>query len=252
MDILIVSEKLDTERIIKCGFSDVDFELSIDSLHEENYKSFTKNHDYGLAIINDKYFTNFSYNLRAFVFSMLLKNSIPTLVLLEDKSRVDLFSGTNLVDYFYYPIDWQRVQLRLNLQAKTPRHVIDEKTNAVPDKFVVKIKNEVILKDYDEIIFFEKDAKKLFVHLEDDVLTVQESIKVLMTRVPDNFVRVHNSYVVNTKYISKITEVGNRSYHIQFENYDKVALMSRYRSDALLKDHYRLTKNSVVVEEKSS
>jgi len=72
-----------------------------------------------------------------------------------------------------------------------------------------------------------------------------------MTRVPQNFIRVHNSYVVNTNHISKIKEVGNRSYEIMFNSFDKVALMSRYRSDALLKDFYRSSKKKETVGEMS-
>ncbi len=116
---------------------------------------------------------------------------------------------------------------------------------------MIKAKNEVNLVDYNNILFFEKDGKKLYVHLENETLVVQESIKLLMTRVPKKFIRVHNSYVVNTDHISKIKEVGNRSYEIRFNTIDKVALMSRYRSDALLKDFYRLSNKKEPIREMS-
>jgi len=248
MDILIVSSKANSNEIINKTFGVLDMEVELDILNENNLKTFTFDKTYDTVLINDKYFLEFDYQTKAFVFSHLLKNDIPTLVILEDQSRVDVFCGLNLLDYFFYPVDWQRVQLRLKHTGPRKVKTIQNRENVVTDKFVIKSKNEVNLIDYNDIIFFEKDGKKLYVHLEKDTLTVKESLKLLMTRVPNKFIRVHNSYVVNTDYISKIREVGNRSYEIEFEKFDKIALMSRYRSDALLKEFYRVGNNKTVRE----
>ncbi len=251
MDILIVSSKEDANFIIHQTFDVMHVEAEIDVLDEENVKHFIFDKTYDLVVVNDKCFIKYGYQDKAFVFSHLLKNEIPTMVFLEDRDRVDVFCGLNLLDYFYHPLDWQRVQLRLKVVDSKPTYKEFVKEKNVSDKFVVKSKNEVNLVNYDNILFFEKDGKKLYVHLEEETLVVQESIKLLMTRVPQNFIRVHNSYVVNTNHISKIKEVGNRSYEIMFNSFDKVALMSRYRSDALLKDFYRSSKKKETVGEMS-
>ena len=249
MEILVVSNKETVNEIIDGAFDDLSYEMEIDNLTNDNGLDFDFNRKFDLVIIKDTDFIGFNYQVKAYVFSNVLQKNIPTIALLEDKSRVDVFCGLNLLDYFYEPIDFQRVQLRMKVLGKREESITP--SNQVPNKFVLKQKNEVILLDYDKIIFFEKDGKKLFVHLDNEVLTVQESIKVLMTRVPDYFIRVHNSYVVNTRYIERIKEVGNRSYEIFFENTDKKAMMSRYRSDALLKDYYRLSKSNSISERSS-
>ena len=252
MEILVVGSELNSENVINAAFDGLGFEMKIDNINAENGLNFDLTKTYDLVFVCDEDFLDFGFQLKAYVFSHIMQKNIPAIVFLNDKDRVDIFCGLNLLDYFFEPVDWQRVQLRLKVLNVRQEKI--EKTSSVPDKFVIKQKNEVILVDYNDIIFFEKDGKKLFVHLKDEVITVQESIKVLMTRVPTNFIRVHNSYVVNTTYISRIIEVGNRSYEIQFTNSDQVALMSRYRSDALLKDYYRLskTKTTTTTEEKSS
>lgn len=251
MNVLIVSSNVDVNDIIDKTFGELDLEVELDILDEKNCNSFNFVKAYDLVIINDKYFLDFTYQIKAYVFSHLLKNNVPTIVLLEDQSRVDVYCGLNLIDYFYHPIDWQRIKLRLKNSEKHKLPVEISSKTVVTDKFVVKARNEVNLVDYNDIVFFEKDGKKLFVHLENETLVVQESIKLLMTRVPNKFIRVHNSYVVNTDHISKIREVGNRSYEIMFTNFDKVALMSRYRSDALLKDFYRLRNKKDSIKEMS-
>lgn len=247
MDILIVSSKEDSEVIINNAFDNLNFELEVENLNNENEQFFEFTKHYDLVVINDKFFSRYSYHFKAFVFSHLLKTNTPTLVFLEDKNRVDVFCGLNLMDYFFSPIDWQRVHLRIKLIEQTIEYTKVALTeHSIPDKYVIKSKGEVILLDYDQIRFFEKDGKKLYIHIENETHTVNESVKTLMTKIPKSFVRVHNSYVVNTKYISKIVEVGNRSYQIIFDNYEKVAHMSRYRSDALLKDYYKLNNTEVV------
>ena len=247
MDILIVSTKEDSEVIINSAFEDLNFELEIENLNDENEQQFEFTKNYDLVVINDEFFSKYSYHFKAFVFSHLLKTNTPTLVFLDDKNRVDVFCGLNLIDYFFCPIDWQRVHLRLKVIEQTIEYSkVASTEQSIPDKYVIKSKGEVTLLDYDQIRFFEKDGKKLYVHIENETLTVNESVKALMTKIPNSFIRVHNSYVVNTKYISKIVEVGNRSYQIIFDNYEKVAHMSRYRSDALLKDYYKLNNTEVV------
>lgn len=246
MEILIVSSKEKSDIIINNALAELNFEIEIENLNEENEKEFKFTKNYDLVFIDDEDFSSYSYHFKAFVFSHILKTKTQTMVFLDDMKRVDVFCGLNLLDYFFLPIDWQRVVLRLKVIENNRITKKETKYNHhIPNKYIVKSKGEVLLLDYDQIRFFEKDGKKLYIHLENDTLTVNESVKALMNKIPNFFIRVHNSYVVNTKYINKIVEIGNRSYQVNFENYDKVAYMSRYRSDALLKDYYRLDSESV-------
>lgn len=236
MDLLVVSSKEKLDEIVHHSFDKLNVELEIDHIFDSSCKDFSFSKEYDLVIIHDTDFSSFELDVKALIFSKILQKSYPTIVFLEDSSRVDVFCGLNLKDYFYEPIDYQRVLLRLQAFQQSPTMM----NNELLSKFVVKQKNEVVFIDYSKIIFFEKDAKKLYVHLADKTLVVQESLKGLMDRLPSCFVRVHNSYVVNVTFISKIVEVGNRSYEIFFERLSKKALMSRYRSKALLKDYYRI------------
>lgn len=241
MEILIVASDEHAEIIINDAFEKINFEIVIETLNDENENdfSFVKKHD--LVIVDDVDFSSYSYHFKAFVFSYLVKTKTATMVFLDDRQRIDVYCGLNLLDYFFKPVDWQRVNLRIKVMDQNNKiNVAADIENRVPSKYVVKTKGEVLLLDYDQIKFFEKDGKKLYVHLDNHTVTVNESVKALMTKIPRSFVRVHNSYVVNTKHISKIIEVGNRSYQIMFGAFDKVAYMSRYRSDALFKDFYKI------------
>ena len=47
--------------------------------------------------------------------------------------------------------------------------------------------------------------------------------------LPQNFLRVHKSFIVNVDKIRKIREVSRRLYEIEFYNYDRTARVSRYK-----------------------
>lgn len=44
-----------------------------------------------------------------------------------------------------------------------------------------------------------------------------------------DFLRVHQSFIINPKKIAKIQELGNRVYLIEFNGSTKCAYMSRYK-----------------------
>jgi DNA-binding LytR/AlgR family response regulator len=51
----------------------------------------------------------------------------------------------------------------------------------------------------------------------------------LEDKLGDKFLRFHKSFIANLDKISRIREVSNRSYEIDFDGYDETALMSRYK-----------------------
>jgi len=203
------------------------FAQSEGSISNKDFKS-------NLFIIEDQSFTKFNLKDKSQVFTWLIENEIPAILVLEDQERVSEYSGLKVIDYFTSPMDWKRLELRID-----SIHVVSngENANKKSDKFILKYKKEVILVDYDDIFFFEKNGRKLSIHMKERVLTIYESLKNLQNILPVDFVRVHNSYTINSKKIARITEVGNRSFEIEFHEYDKAAKMSRYKSDNLLKEY---------------
>ncbi|MDF9410080.1 LytTR family transcriptional regulator [Pelotomaculum isophthalicicum JI] len=78
-------------------------------------------------------------------------------------------------------------------------------------------------------MFIEKQEKLNLIHTENNVYKIHQTLSKLAEKLGGNFLRVHKSFIANMDRISRIREVGNRSYEIEFDGYDKVALMSRYK-----------------------
>lgn len=246
MKILLVSSEHNSKKLINDSLRYLDFELEINVFSSEtDIKSFS-DWDYHMVVLDDSEFINFKYDMKAFVFSKLLEMKLATVVLLKEVSRIDAYIGLNLLDYFIPPYDQQRFQIRINAMNVS----LDYKSENTEqkNKFVIKNRNEVLLVNYDQIIFFEKDGKKMYIHLKDKVMTMVESLKRIELELPSEFVRVHNSYIVNSKHIQRIREVSNRSYEIDFLGYKRIAHMSRYKSGALLDDYEKLGPNTEIIK----
>lgn len=92
----------------------------------------------------------------------------------------------------------------------------------------IKVNNEVTHLDLRDIIFIEVDNHISLIHLSETTWEVRKSLKEFEGMLGADFLRVHRSYIVNLTKIKKISETRDRSYEIEFSDYPKTALMSRY------------------------
>jgi DNA-binding LytR/AlgR family response regulator len=75
------------------------------------------------------------------------------------------------------------------------------------------------------------------------IYETHDSLKHMIESLPNSFLRVHSSYIVNFDHAYKVVETKNKSYFISFKNYDEVAHMSRQKASDILSDpktHSRL------------
>ena len=79
------------------------------------------------------------------------------------------------------------------------------------------------------IVFVDSFHGKCSIHMRNRVIEVRHSLKELEEIMGEDFFRVHRSYLVNTREIKRIRNICDRSYEIEFLDYDKTAWMSRYR-----------------------
>lgn len=81
----------------------------------------------------------------------------------------------------------------------------------------------------DDILFAEADSGKCLVHTRRGIFSVRSTLDNMERRLGEGFLRVHRSFIVNVKEISQVRYMHDRSYEIEFINYDAKALMSRYK-----------------------
>ncbi|MCC5911832.1 MAG: response regulator transcription factor [Clostridiaceae bacterium] len=99
----------------------------------------------------------------------------------------------------------------------------------------VKNKGNAFMIPVMDVIFFEKIGKNTIVHTEKDEYSITKTLTELENSLNSKFLRVHQSFIVNSDKITKIQDVGNRSYCIKFNVTKKVAYMSRYKFESFKK-----------------
>lgn len=73
------------------------------------------------------------------------------------------------------------------------------------NKITIKTSNNVVSLDIDSIIYFEIMGHNILMHTTDNKYNLKGTLKEIEDIIPTtNFARVHKSYIVNFKYITKI------------------------------------------------
>ncbi|QXM06235.1 LytR/AlgR family response regulator transcription factor [Crassaminicella indica] len=135
-------------------------------------------------------------------------------------------------DYLLKPIDISKFKYTLNNLIIIVME--DFKENGIR-KITIKDKSKISVVPLKEILYFEKVDRDVLVHTQKEEYTLSKTLTELEDKLNSSFCRVHQSFIVNIEKIKTITNMGNRSYQIEFTGSEKTALMSRYKFEKLKK-----------------
>jgi two-component system LytT family response regulator len=161
------------------------------------------------------------------VISNLLPDTFFVFVTGYTKYAVDSFA-VHPFDYIIKPVNKDRISEVITKIAKRLNNsTISKKANML----TLKNKDETYFVHPRDIIFFERQSRDTLVHTKHGVFTINENLTDLETNLFDNFLRVHQSFLINLNKVKMIKNLTNRSYEIEFVGYNKKAFLSRYKYD---------------------
>jgi two-component system LytT family response regulator len=143
-----------------------------------------------------------------------------------EKYALDSFS-VHPYDYVLKPVKKDRLFDTLTGLAKDLMH--RSQTNL--KRIIVQNGQEMIFLAPSEIFFFEKKGRKTMVHTRNGLYEVGKSLNILSESLSPEFIRTHKSFIININRIRKVIDLGNRTWEVTFQGYDKSALLSRHRYD---------------------
>lgn len=97
-------------------------------------------------------------------------------------------------------------------------------------RMFVKSSKEILLIPYDDIVYIEKINRESIIHTASMHYNSKMTLLEIEAFIPKMFLRVHKSYIVNLDKINKVSTIGDRTYELEFENTQKMALMSRHKA----------------------
>jgi len=126
----------------------------------------------------------------------------------------------DVVDYLLKPITFDRFfkavsKVKPNAIAVTAH--LDNATKSL-DYLFVNVNKKQIKLVLDEILYIESNKDYLKIHLKDKQLVIKEPLSQFLQKLPNHFLQVHRSYIVNQHHITAFTqqdiEIGEREIPI--------------------------------------
>ncbi len=129
----------------------------------------------------------------------------------------------------------------LSTEGQNQSHSAAEKTTAAEPQYCIESqklviqdgRNPIQLIPYQDIIWIDAAGDYMCVHTQTETYVMRARLKSLIDeRLPDVFVRIHKSTVVNLTYIEKLQPLSNSEYKAVLAN-NKVLKVSRTYARAL-------------------
>lgn len=117
----------------------------------------------------------------------------------------------NAIDYLLKPITFKRfiqaIEKVRNYVLVDRQIVIDTSKERHSDHYIfVKSGKQYIKLDYQCILYFEAQKEYVTVVSTDRTILVYKRMKQLEAELPDFFIRIHNSFIVNIKHLDRIVD----------------------------------------------
>lgn len=107
------------------------------------------------------------------------------------------------------------------------QHTSNPNDASTSTKLVVKFAREIHLVPVETIDYIESVRRKVFIHSDDGVYQMYSTMRDIIAKLPESFLRCHNSYLVNSERIVTV-----RSTEIVLTSGSKIPMSKRYAKEA--------------------
>lgn len=134
---------------------------------------------------------------------------------------------TSAIDYLLKPIDRERLQLTINkiMGMEQQKNAINGKidkllsflNNGESEEhhlkyFRIKTGDNIFFVKTEDIVYFEADNKYSILYTKDDSHLINDTLSDLEHKLPQNFIRVHRSFIINMDFLKKLKKWFKSQY----------------------------------------
>jgi len=125
----------------------------------------------------------------------------------------------DVIDYLLKPISLDRFTLSVNKATEQLKLVNNNKQGSKTIYITLKSEHRIHKVNYDNILYIEGLKEYVIFHLKEGkrIITL-EALKKLDEILPDNFMRIHRSYIINTNDVKALygnnVEIGDQKIAI--------------------------------------
>jgi len=241
MKVLVYTEKKDFFKVIRLLCEDIHHSIMVEQISRSQLANNATSRNMNVIILDDRLYDTLSEEC----LEMMTKSQIKIIVYITMKEHIQRYLALNLLGYYVSTVIWDDLADRLKDEFRDSQtlklfgpHFHKEK------KLLVKNHSEISIINHNDILFMKRVKNSTLIHTKTHTYECHDSLKHLMVKLPACFMRVHNSYIVNFDNAKKIIDVGNRTYHVSFDDIENYAVVSRKRSEDILEhaiNHYRMS-----------
>lgn len=136
----------------------------------------------------------------------------------------------NAIDYLLKPYDPEqlhqaigRIEKVLDIPKANELNPVDR-----PDRLAVETEGEIDYVLLDSILYMYREGKVTRLITKEKAYEVKMSLKELESQLEKfSFFRIHKSFIINLKYVHRLTPWFNGAYHVELEGIDDKLSVSR-------------------------
>ena len=158
----------------------------------------------------------------------------------------------NSLDYLLKPVEEERLALtmkrifahqtgEMNMLLKLKKLVDDKETENLISIIPVKIGNKINFINVTDICYFEAKDKYVYIHTENDEKLIEYSLSYLQDRLPDQFMRVHRSFIINKSKIKELQKYFKGTYMFWINDSKNSKVKSAYSYAEIIKSNLLLS-----------
>lgn len=145
---------------------------------------------------------------------------------------------TNSIDYLVKPVRLERLQQTVEKLGRFKNNLSPTNMLAVLKDFysqkeekkmtsiTVKKGDKLIFVKLEEVTHFEADEKYVSVFTDKEYHLVEQSLSQLELKLPDYFLRVHRSIIINRNCVEEVQKYFNSRFMIRLNNHKKTSVIS--------------------------
>ena len=148
----------------------------------------------------------------------------------KDNNRAEIIFITSHFEFVGegYEVDALHYLIK-PISVEKPTQVLNkaaEKLSVEPPSVVISCEGETVKLYESDILYVESFLHYIVIHTKDNEYKIKENISVFENKVSDVFYRIHRSYLVSLKYITRISRtsvnIGNTELPLSRGKYDNI------------------------------
>ncbi|MFD1553914.1 hypothetical protein DNU06_14080 [Putridiphycobacter roseus] len=135
----------------------------------------------------------------------LFPTQIPVIMISSELDfGIASYNYEQVVDFLLKPLNYKRFSIAIE-KVHASKNTIIPIQESKQERLVVKDGNESIIVKIEDIKYVKSEGNYVVFYLKDKKVMTLQSLKLLATTLPSNFIRVQKSFIVNLNFVERFT-----------------------------------------------